>query len=167
MFDDTSGLIYVGDRDKGYEKLEDLVQSGLITLHLDQKAGAYIDLMCDLTRFNNQHNQQVLNISNGSHQQYYLRQHNHQQLHTNSNSLSSPNSHSTLVTVPSPSADGNRLNNFKLSSNSSTYSKIQQHSPNPSVSSLSRSSMVSKNYTLRLFLRRKSQSECKKMFLRT
>lgn len=38
-FDDTSGLIYVGDRDKGYETLQELVQEGMITMYLDHKAG--------------------------------------------------------------------------------------------------------------------------------
>lgn len=151
MFDDTSGLIYIGDRDKGYEKLEDLVQSGLITMYLDQKAGPYIDLMCDLTHFNNQRNQHA--SRNGSRHHH---QNNHRQHH-------SPSSHSSLMTSSSISRTATSTNgttppvngrpkNFKLSSNNSptiTTSKHhhQQHSPSPSVSSLSRCSVVS-HFTL-------------------
>ena len=140
MFEDTSGLIYVGDRDKGYEKLEDLVQSGLITLYLDQKAGPYIDLMCDLTQFNNHHNQHPSTIHNGTSRQHSSHRNQDQQFRIHP---FSPNSHSTLISSTASPLNA-KLNSFKLSSNSSTISKNQQHSPSPSVSSLSRSSVVSK-----------------------
>ena len=51
--DDATGFLYVGDRDKPYHSLQELVQEGLTTLYLDLKAGCYIDLMCDLTNFHN------------------------------------------------------------------------------------------------------------------
>ena len=51
--DDVTGFLYVGDRDKPYHSLQELVQEGLTTLYLDLKAGCYIDLMCDLTNFHN------------------------------------------------------------------------------------------------------------------
>jgi len=64
-YDDNSGLIYIGEREKGYGRLEELVQEGLITMYLDSEAGPYIDLMCDLTRHNNGGNYHLLN-SGGS-----------------------------------------------------------------------------------------------------
>ncbi|XP_035707142.1 N-chimaerin isoform X2 [Folsomia candida] len=49
-FDDTSGLIYLESREKGFEHLEDLVQDGLVTMYVEHRAGPYIDLLYDLTR---------------------------------------------------------------------------------------------------------------------
>ncbi|CAG7724327.1 unnamed protein product [Allacma fusca] len=51
--DDSTGFLYVGERDKPYHSLQELVQEGLTTMYLDLKAGCYIDLMCDLTHFHN------------------------------------------------------------------------------------------------------------------
>ncbi|ODN02672.1 Beta-chimaerin [Orchesella cincta] len=79
--------------------------------------------MCDLTQFNNQRNRQASNLRNGS-----RHRHHHQ--------TPPPSSHSTVFTMAV-----NGRHNFKVSSNSSTISNHQQHSPSPSVSSLSRSSV--------------------------
>jgi len=44
-WDESTGFLYVGEKTKSYPTLQELVQEGLITLYLDQKAGSYIDLM--------------------------------------------------------------------------------------------------------------------------
>jgi hypothetical protein len=48
----------LGNREKGFEHLEDLVQEGLVTMYVEHKAGPYIELLYDLTRNNDQHGQQ-------------------------------------------------------------------------------------------------------------
>jgi hypothetical protein len=44
----------VGDKDKGCASVQKIVPEGLITLYLDNAAGPYIDLMCDLTQNHHQ-----------------------------------------------------------------------------------------------------------------
>jgi len=84
-------------------------------MYLEHKAGSYIDLMCDLTRYNTSHH----------------RSYNHSKVN-NSGSHHSNNG----------SINGHL---FTMSTGGRGNPSSKQNSPSPSVSSLSRSSMVRHN----------------------
>lgn len=46
-----SCIYYLEDRRKCYHSVDELVREGLITLHLDENAGSYIDLLVELAQF--------------------------------------------------------------------------------------------------------------------
>lgn len=51
----SSIVFYLEDRLKCYKSLEEMVREGLITLHLDEHAGSYIDLLMELAQFQRNH----------------------------------------------------------------------------------------------------------------
>lgn len=82
--EETTGFLYMGEKGKSYPTLQELVQEGLITLYLDQKAGSYIDLMCSIARFHKTQSSAVsgAQLTNGI-SQSLTRPNNPSSLHSN------------------------------------------------------------------------------------